>query len=292
MMDKCFDEGVLQAFLDNELDADLASRVARHVGECDACAIALAEVEEETAIAFEALGREFDTLVPTERLWTKINDQIAEQNRGFGARLRGWLAALSLTPVRVGAFATLLLVAGIVFSRFGGGDVPIDSVAEVKTTPAVVVRENPPVVVTKNDNDGTGDIFAEPDSARQPGPRVRYVRTAFKPESRIKRPESKTETVAPVPERAIDGEDGYVETIARLEKTVNSSKDEVLRPSARFAYEKDLAVVDDAITKMRKEVKTNPKNSDARELLFASYKNKIELLSSVSRQGDLMATLR
>ena len=62
----------------------------------------------------------------------------------------------------------------------------------------------------------------------------------------------------------LDGEESYVTTIARLEKTVNENKEEVLNASARFSYEKDLAVVDDTIEKMRRQVKKNPKNDDAK----------------------------
>jgi hypothetical protein len=53
-----------------------------------------------------------------------------------------------------------------------------------------------------------------------------------------------------------------------------------------------MAVVDDAINKMRNEVKKNPKNESAKQVLYASYQNKIDLLNSVSRKEELMASLR
>ena len=81
MMEKCFDEGTLQAFLDNELAPELSQAIARHLVDCDPCANLLAEVEEETAFAFTALEQEFNTLVPTQRLWTKINQSIEVQHR-------------------------------------------------------------------------------------------------------------------------------------------------------------------------------------------------------------------
>ncbi len=53
-----------------------------------------------------------------------------------------------------------------------------------------------------------------------------------------------------------------------------------------------MAVVDDAIDKMRREVKKNPRNESAKQVLYSSYQNKIDLLNSVSQKGELMASLR
>lgn len=88
------------------------------------------------------------------------------------------------------------------------------------------------------------------------------------------------------------GEDSYVKTIASLSKTVDEKKDLVLRPSQRIAYERDMAMVNDSIDKMRQEVKRNPKNQSARQVLYTSYQNKIDLLNSVSQKEELMASVR
>ena len=80
-MERCFDIGTIQAFLDGELAPDLSQKVTRHIALCGDCATAFAEAEDETAIAFSALEREYDTLVPTHRLWTKINDSIAVEKK-------------------------------------------------------------------------------------------------------------------------------------------------------------------------------------------------------------------
>ncbi len=55
--------------------------VTRHLALCDDCALLLSEAEEETALAFAALDGDMNTLVPTQRLWSKINDSIAEERR-------------------------------------------------------------------------------------------------------------------------------------------------------------------------------------------------------------------
>lgn len=88
------------------------------------------------------------------------------------------------------------------------------------------------------------------------------------------------------------GEGGYVTTISALSRTVEGKMDGALRPSQRVAFERDMAVIDDAIAKMKKEVKRNPKNETARQVLYASYQNKIDLLNSVAQKEELMASIK
>jgi hypothetical protein len=53
-----------------------------------------------------------------------------------------------------------------------------------------------------------------------------------------------------------------------------------------------MAVVNDSIKRMREVVKKNPRNQAARQVLYASYQDKIDLLSSVAQREELMASLR
>ena len=89
----------------------------------------------------------------------------------------------------------------------------------------------------------------------------------------------------------LPGEESYVRTIATLARSVEGQKDTTMRPSERVAYERDMAVVNDSIAKMRQEVKKNPKNESAKQVLYSSYQNKIDLLNSVSQKEELMASL-
>jgi len=66
----------------------------------------------------------------------------------------------------------------------------------------------------------------------------------------------------------------------------------MLKPSALVSYERDMAVVDDAIKKLQKAARKNPKDEGSKQILLASYQNKIDLLNSVSQKEELMATLR
>ncbi len=277
-MEKCIDEGTLQAFLDNELDSGRAQYVARHVSDCDACADLLAFVEEQTAFVFGALEPELNTLVPTQRLWTKINDSIeSERSAGWLQALRALLVRLSLPSIA--AFASLVVVAGAFVLLISSAEERAGrGLAVQRSTPRIGVIEMPAAdtVVTK--------LNEEPAE-------VRTVRADFvrrEPTRRV----VPVRDVADVSSRSVNGEETYVKTIAKLEQRVQQNKDGLLNPSARFAFEKDLAVVNDAITRMRGEVRRNPKSDIARQVLFTSYQDKINLLNSVNERGELMASIR
>lgn len=303
MMEKCYDEGTLQAFLDNELPSELSQSVARHLVDCDSCAELLAQVEEETAFAFTALEQEFNTLVPTQRLWTKINESIEVQNRQrtLWQRLSGYVSGISLLNPQVMAFGSLLMIVGVVSALI----VMKNNNALQETDIAVVTPQKSTVSQAKSEktapvvvNPTSPDI--EPETVNIVRPKsqnsseFRVERASFVDSDRRLKGKNEREPPIYVPKPAVylDGEESYVTTISRLEKTVDESKDEVLNPSARFSYEKDMAVVDDTIKKMREKVKKNPKNEDAKQILFSSYQNKIELLNSVNQRGELMASLR
>ncbi len=280
-MEKCFDEGTLQAFLDNELESEFAGRVARHVTDCESCAELLAVVEEETALVFSALEPEFNTLVPTQRLWNRINDSIRDDRPGIWQRLIGPVNAMfaRMSMPAIAAFASVVIVAGsfVILSTADAGrdDLTVASSARQRTMTIVML---PKPVET---NVATEVSSNEPEDEIRPV-RANYERTAA---PRTPRPTAATP-------RYVSAESTYVKTIAQLEKTVDANKDSLLSPSARYSYEKNLAVVNDSIDRMRREVRRNPKSDTARQILFNSYKDKIDLLNSVNERGELMASLR
>ena len=108
MTNKCCDIGTIQAFLDGELDFERSEAVAHHVAACDDCAIMLAVAEEESSFAFDALEQEFNTLVPTQRLWTKINDSIEQEKKSFWTPIFAFFKQPSIA-----AFAGLIVVVGL-----------------------------------------------------------------------------------------------------------------------------------------------------------------------------------
>src|SRR5687767_1659209 len=100
MKENCLDIGTIQAFLDGELAQPDTARVSGHVAACDSCAMMLASAENESAIVFPALEREFNTLVPTQRLWNKINHSITteRENRPFWQKAYAFLAMAFANP--------------------------------------------------------------------------------------------------------------------------------------------------------------------------------------------------
>ena len=305
MMEKCLDIGTIQAFLDGELDFGRADAVAKHVAVCDECAAMLAETEEESAFAFSALEQEFNTLVPTQRLWTKINDSIEREKKSFWKPIFAFLLQPSTA-----AFASLILVFAVVVSLLSmrpnqpttayvpppqtsvnqtAAGQPIQSSqssTEIQSPQVAPVETNPQLATVKpnrNESRAVKAIYVKEETGREgnnsrsgnPSPRPNIV-----------------DSGATNRNENLSGEESYIKTIAALTETVNNRKDEVLNSSARFAFEKDLAMTNDAIENMRKEVKNNPKNEAAKQILRASYQNKIDLLNSVAEKNELMASVK
>jgi len=294
MTGNCYDIGTIQAFLDGELASEMTEAVAHHVSDCDACAVLLAESEEESAFAYSALDQELNTLVPTQRLWTKINDSIAREKRSF------WkpIFAFFLQP-QTAAFAGLLFVAviSITFLTFKP-NAPIDNIAQIEVnqiadqplaakTPFSVIQTPPVKLAEKN----AETVTFNRNKNEVKAVKATYTKTEINRTPLI-RPIVKLNTETPAPRENDSDEESYIKTITTLAATVDNRKDEVLSPSARFAFERDLAVTDDAIKQMRKEVRTNPKNEAAKQILRASYQNKIDLLNSVADKTELMASLK
>lgn len=275
--------GTIQAFLDSELPLDEAAKVTDHIGACDACAALLAEAEDESAMVFPALASEFDTLVPTQRLWSRINESIAAERQPAWARLRSFLAAAFISP-SIAAAAGLLIVIGIAAAVWMNRGVTVEvPQATLGTQPSVTVTA--PVTQTAPARSTGGDVDT---SGILNAPRIE--RAAYRPE--VRRTVRSTGPIVPAAVY-LPGEESYVKTIASLTKTVDEQKEAgVLRPSQRVAFERDMAVVNDAIAKMKNEVRRDPQNGSARQVLYASYQNKIDLLNSVAQQEELIASIK
>lgn len=295
MTEKCFDDGTIQAFLDGELDAGMAETVAGHTSFCDECSMLMATAEEETAIAFSALDQEFNTLVPTQRLWSKINDSIKREKQSLWKSFFAFLLQPSTA-----AFAGLLIIAfaSLTLLDLKSGT-PVNEIAAPggeKELSAVQIAAN--VLPESNfaSNLQPALLSGEPVTAKKLKNEFRTVKAAYialrKDPAPERRRNKNVEAVVPDARESILGEESYIKTIATLAETVKSRKDEVLDASSRFAYERDLAITDDAIRQMRKEVKKNPGNEAAKQILRTSYQNKIDLLNSVADKTELMASLR
>ena len=291
-MSKCLDIGAIQAFLDGELDFERSETVAHHIAACDDCAMMLAEAEEESAFAFTALEQEFNTLVPTQRLWTKINDSIEQEKKSFWTPIFAFFKQPAFA-----AFASLLVVVGLFALVLNRGNVEEKSVAQVEQTNKniIVPTLNPIAPTVPPISSPIIDLPTVKTAAvKNNRTGIRVIEARFVKENRTpKPPHIIIDRNQPQPANdTLTGEDSYIKTIATLTETVNNRKDEVLKPSARFAFERDLAVADNAIKTMKAEIKQNPKDEGAKQILRSSYQNKIDLLSSVADKTELMASLK
>ena len=285
-MKNCLDTGTIQAFLDGELAPAAASSVSSHIAACDACASQLAAAEEESAFVFSVLEREIDTLVPTQRLWSKINEtiEVERHNAPFWKKAWAYVSVVFANP-SIAVAAALVVVFGL-----------FTAVMVNRQEPTVATINNPPVV-TPDNGSGITPISNDPSAVvpskgEQTAPsRAEFVSSRPQHRSDI---EGSRGPRQPVVTQAvyIPGEESYVKTINTLSSSVDNKKDTVLRPSERISYERDMAVVDDAIAKMKKEVRKNPKNESAKQVLYTSYQNKIDLLNSVSQREELVASLK
>lgn len=307
MKEQCYDEGTIQAFLDGELASDMLENVARHVAFCDDCSMLLQDAEQESAFAFAALDEEFNNLVPTERIRTNLYQAISEIEK---PKVSFWEKITNFSWIysnpSMAAFAGLLVVAGLFAvvweynSRMGVSPVETaQNPASVKSQPIPqnqTLANVPQVKTQNNPSEATFASVKENPSvnppvetkANEPKPKYQNLKYTVAPAT-VRRSVEERPSVAPA--ELLSGEVAYVKTIATLNKTVDENKDMILSPAARIAFEKDLAVVNDAISKMKAEVRKNPKNEGAKTILRNSYQSKIELLNSVAERSQMVAGL-
>jgi hypothetical protein len=293
MKGKCFEIGTIQAFLDGETTPDVSLRLTDHVASCDTCAGVLATAEEENSIVFSTLERELNTLVPTQRLWTRINETIAVENSRTSTwqRIFVYISA-SFTSPSIAAAAGVLLVLGMFATviTFRDGEVTDVVVGPVSAPVAESGSTATVTVATTGSDTAIPSTTAPKLSVNISNHSPKELRSlAVKANARAGQREI-------TPQYAIDaylpGEESYVKTIADLKQNVDEQKDTVLTPSTRVSYERDMAVVNDSITRMREVVKKDPRNQAARQVLYSSYQDKIDLLNSVAQREELIASLR
>jgi hypothetical protein len=294
MQENCLEIGIVQAFMDGELPHDQIARVSDHLERCDSCALMLGQSEDEAALVFSSLDREFNTLVPTQRLWTKINESIETQrgNRPFWEKIGAFLASTLANPGMVTAAGLLIVLGGFSILWINREPAPSD-LAGVPARPNVSIAQAEQV---------RSDLAVSDPTFRMPGDSIgdkvidnspRIERAVYRPRTTVSPAVSRSESNASVLVNGyLEGEESYVRTISSLTRTVDEQKDAILRPSERVAYERDMAMVNDAIARMRQEVRRNPRNETAKQVLYSSYQNKIDLLNSVSQKEELVASLQ
>jgi anti-sigma factor RsiW len=291
MTDRHLDEGIIQAYIDGELSNEHAAATAAHLAACEACSAALGEAEGETSFFATAFAPDESVSVPTAALRARLNVAVArleaskesEQRHSQGRSFNGFLASLSglfaFTPRTAAAFATLLLAvaAGIIYlsSQKSQQTTQTPEVVQSNPAPAPTVTTTPEKVVAPTPAAGPAEVNNGP----------RHVLA-----SHTARPVKRRTVAPPAPKaEALPGEKEYQTAIASLEKTIKLGGEESLRPALRADYERNLALIDSAITQTRQIAAQNPKDRDAVGFLMAAYQSKVELLTRVADQAQVAA---
>jgi hypothetical protein len=305
-MRDCLEEGIIQAYVDGELSPPEAERVATHALACAGCAAAIDEAENELALLSTALEPEFGLSVPSERLRERLDASIGElrlqastDEKRRGWNLSGWLASLipsfNFAPRHAVGFASLVAVVAfaalfaLVWSRQNNRESSLAAVADKQEMNLTARIQTAPKVTTTNNggtNNGGTIVDAGYTGRNVVKPRRAVVKMRL-PQTNNVAPDATVAEVKPLP-----GELNYLKTIASLTSVIEANGENTLRPSMRGEYERNLALVNNAIEATRRTARRNPKNQDAVEFLYSSYQSKIDLLSTVAEQGQMVAALR
>jgi hypothetical protein len=229
-----------------------------------------------------------NTLVPTQRLWNRINESIEVQkaNQPIWKSVYAFIAASFASPSMTAAAGVLIVFGFLAVMwtlRPSDPTVTLVSPPPVPGSPLVG-----PVEKQSNENEL---IQRSQDSAT-------YVSRSDKSDKELEnlvREANKRNEIRATPAvyyGPLPGEQSYLKTITDLKETVDVRKDAVFTPSGRVAFERDLAVVNDAIKRTQKVVRSNPRNQGARQGLYSAYQDKIDLLNTVAQRDELIASTR
>jgi hypothetical protein len=294
------DEAVLQAYIDGELSQAETGEAASHIAACEPCAAALATAESEAALFSSAFAIDDSVTVPTEALRARINAAVAQlestpetnQGRTRGWNFGGFFASLSalfdFTPQRAAAFASIIAVVAVALIYF----------AIQRSHPASNGNQGAPQVASNN-----ATPVRSPEATPTPDAVTPTPTETPKAERKVKvlnasyrhRPATGNENIhAPVDkgQQLLPGEKDYQTAIASLEKTIKIGGDAVLRPAVRVEYERNLAILDNAIAQTRQVAAKDPKDKDAVGFLMSAYQSKVELLTKVADQAQVAALSR
>jgi hypothetical protein len=297
-MRECIEEGIIQAYVDDELSTEMTDAVAAHLSVCADCARLVATVSAETAAFASAFEAENALEIPTVRLRERLDAAIEEMNRPAfmtepkrGMSFGGWLASVAglfkVSPQR--AFGYASLVAVIAFAAI---------FAIVRWNPSATNDNSSPLVASSENRKGTGgkvspkptpaataeeqDNNAQPDKDQKTTPSKR--RAPKKQPKPILVPAPNELQQDELAAKPLPGEQNYLRAIDSLIVEIEASGDTALKPSLRSEYERNLAIVDQAIASTRRMARRNPNDPDASEFLYSSYQSKLNLLTAVAEQ--------
>ena len=280
-MKECTTEYMLQAYFDGELSAIEMRGVATHLAVCAKCSALAQEINSEIEALTFALAPELELPVPTESLRARLDIALAEiagpqpvlSRLSWFSRLGEWFQAFNLTPqFAFGGVAFALLLAGIVFlatytkpeNGLGAGN---------------LARRNWPVLEIKPKP--AASPVPDKSPGKKPEPQVISVKYSKPLVSSNKKYTAIVEGPRQLELKLLPGEENYLKTIASLERAVAAQQAEFeVQPKLRTVYERNVAVLDQAILATQRAARRNPKDTDAVEFLYSTYQTKVELMNT------------
>lgn len=283
-MRRCLDEAKLQCYFDGELSLEQMESVTSHLASCANCAAAARELEEESALVMNALAAEFEASVPTERLRQRIDEAVlgdrlaVAQSSSATSGLAGFFSGLFNSQRTLGyASLAVVLAFGALIAAVKMNSTPPpapvpDRIANNVTPPAPVNADiQKTAALPSNSSENTPPIKVNAPVKQ------RANNSAFRTVNYVT-PSAASEHH---PVKLLPGERSYLQTIAKLDSTINSNK-KSMRPGLQVEYERNLAVVDRAIAATRSAAKSNPSDPDAADFMFAAYQSKVDLLNTIA----------
>ncbi|MBA2340327.1 MAG: zf-HC2 domain-containing protein [Pyrinomonadaceae bacterium] len=305
---KHLDEAALQTYVDGELSPANLKEAKGHLAVCADCAALLEETKAEALQVCALFNHENHLPVPSMRLKQRLDAAIAQTDahspryaesvnaypHSLLDRLSALFSAGFFAPSRV-ALAGCTVVAVICVGLFVALQRSQNDEQMASVKPPALNGTNtdafPPWVYGLPQREETSAIVPiEPEP--KPTPRVsensvRASRSTVPQSQSFARPRVREERNAEAGGVLFPGEKSYLNAIASLTDVVESNSKGTLSPSLRAEYERNLAVVDQAITTTRTTAKRNPNDPDAAQFLFSAYQSKIELLNAVADQREI-----
>jgi hypothetical protein len=297
-MRECIEEGILQAYVDDELSSEMSERVATHIAACSSCAEAASTALSESSLFTTAFAAEMALDVPTVSLRERIDSAIADLNGPaagfvekregvFGGLLASLTGLFKVSPQRALGFASLIAV--VAFAAI---------FAIVRLNRPATTENQPALVADNGKKDAKPTVAASPSPTPSgtdnpnPAPGKEVERNTPSKRRAPKKPAGPSLVPAPAELskdelaalKPLPGEQNYLKAIDSLTVEIEASRETAMKPSLRAEYERNLAIVDQAINSTRRTARRNPQDPDASTFLYSSYQSKLDLLSAVAEQ--------
>ena len=305
---KHLSDATLQTYVDGELSPPNTKAAKSHLARCANCAALLEELKDEAMQVCGLLNSVMNAPVPSARLRQRLDAAVAQSDvqadqyagdayagsRSLSERVSDYFNTGFFTVPRA-AFAGLAVAAACVLAFFVAFQPPksVDNTASVKPSTNADDEAFPPWSYGVQSKDDTDLIAVSAPLVRKPiatvasNNTVRTSRGDVGQRQPFIRSTAQQERNAKATDALLPGEGGYLNAIVSLTNAIESNSSESLSPSLRAEYERNLAVVDQAITTTRTTAKRNPNDIDAAQFLFSAYQSKIELLNAVADQREI-----